>query len=120
MTKHKGFPIYQPMMAYRGDAWEKVFRFVAKHPDTGESYLLDLTGFTVRFQVRATVDSTVVLTAAPCTVSDTGVTVRIPNSVTATYPHGATWRYDLELTDPSGRPKTMFYGPFDVQGDVAR
>lgn len=127
MDRYKGFPIYKPMKAYRGDVWEKVFRFIAKHPTTGEPYLVDTADFTARFQVRATVDSTSVLTAALCIVGVSGtgpnqrnLTVRIPAAVTATYPHGATWRYDLELVDPSGRPQTMFYGPFDVQGDVTK
>ncbi len=115
------------MAVYRGDTFEFSLRIVGKHPTTGEAYLLDTTGFTARYQVRETVDSTTVLTAAPTTVgiqgtgdTATNLTVRIPESVTATYPHGANWRYDLELTDPSGRRRTLMYGEFTVMGDVSK
>ena len=127
MNKQKGLPAYQPMSAYRGDTFTFSLRIVGKNPATGESYLLDTTGFTARYQVRETVDSTTVLTAAPITVGISGtgdtatnLTVRIPDTVTATYPHGANWRYDLELTDPSGRRKTLMFGEFTVMGDVAK
>lgn len=127
MDKYRGFPVYKPMKAYRGDTFEFALRIIGRNPSDGTAYLLDTADFTARYQVRSSVDSTVVITAAPCIVgvSGTGVnqrnlTVTIPHSVTSTYPHGAKWRYDLELTDPSGRRLTMMYGPFEVQGDVAK
>lgn len=125
--KFNGFPIRYDIAVYRGDTWERMFRFIARDGTTGDAYLLDTTDFSASFQVRETVDSVGVLTAAVTRVGVQGtapnqynLSVSIPSDVTENYPHGATWRYDLELTDPSGRPKTMMYGEFYVQGDVSR
>ena len=127
MNTTKQLPIVKTIEIYRGDAWTRGLRLLGKNATTGESYLIDTADFTARMQVRESYDSTVILTAAVCVVGISGtganqrnLTVSIPAHVTATYPAGATWKYDLELTDPSGRPRTLLRGDFNVQGDVTR
>ena len=127
MGKAFGFPVRKDIECYRGDTWERAFRFIGRDFGTGEAYLLDTAGFNARFQVRKTVDDPVVQASVNGIVGISGtgpnqrnLTVRISDVVTANFPHGARWRYDLELTDPSGRRTTMMYGEFNVQGDVAK
>jgi len=115
-----------PIDIIRGDTFDRSMAIMGNNATTGEMYLLDTTGFTARLHIKDAIDGTKMAEAA-CTTGITGtgdtamnLTIHIPANVTATFPHGANWRYDLELKDPSGRPKTIMYGPFLVQGDVTQ
>lgn len=102
--------------AYRGDTFSRVMVINA-----------DLTGYALRMQVRATEDSTKILsdvytgngiTVNEITANSTTVTVSMSNAVTQKYPAGDL-QYDLQ-TEQGGVIRTILRGAFNVTGDITR
>lgn len=102
---------------YQGDDF---FMTVWVRDDTGE--LVDLTGYSVRSEIRGRSDAATTLATFTTTISAAGrVDVRLPSSVTATLTPGtAVW--DLELTDPAtgGRVMTPCAGNVSITAGVTR
>jgi hypothetical protein len=74
------------------------------NPDTGA--LVDLTGWTVRSQVRKTTDSAAILASFETAIVGVGqVYLHLAGSVTATISGSAVW--DFELTNPTGSGQVM-------------
>jgi hypothetical protein len=84
----------------------------------------DLTGFAAKLQIRASVDSEVVLAeidtvGGGITIAGSTLTLVIADDVTA------SWRwtrgvYDLTATDPLGRTETLLAGDVKAVRNVTR
>jgi hypothetical protein len=85
----------------------------------------DLTGYTARMQIRATIDSDTVL--VELTTGD-GITIDGPAGqiallLTNEQTAALDWTdgvYDLELTDPDGNVTRLLKGPVEVDPEVTR
>ena len=86
--------------------------------------LWDLTGYSARMQVRASISSTSTLLSltspSDITLTSTGrVTVTVSATDMANVPAGQ-FVYDLELVSPSGFVEKPLKGVFTVIGEVTR
>jgi len=112
---------------YRGDTWRRVYRWGTRAADGTVSYV-NLTGYTARYQLRAS-DDTLLLESAPgeisLHVSPSGSTengwviVTIPATRTASLAVGRVV-FDLELTAPDGTVTTIVRVTGVVEADVTR
>lgn len=131
-TTDLNLPVLVNETAYRGDAWLRQYR-IWWRDDNGAAQMLDTTGWTARMEIKRTAaDQTPLLVA---TTENGRITTGLQSD-----PYGewclmvylpgsdlsdALWaglvaRYDIELTDPSGRRVTFYYGQFQVENDVTR
>ena len=118
-----------PRFVTRGDT----FRFgVGLGPATAPA---DLTGYTLRFQIRFAVPggtfvnpskaagdlihATAALSAGPAAAGTTFLRVSAPPSASELWPPGVHL-YDAELTAPSGERTTYLLSDLVVGGDVSR
>jgi hypothetical protein len=85
----------------------------------------DLTGYTARMQIRATLDSDTVLveltTGAGITIDGAAgqITLHLDDTETA----ALDWCdgiYDLEIVDPDGNVMRLLKGPVEVDPEVTR
>lgn len=81
---------------------------------------LDVTGWTVRGQIRCTLDSAVEHDlASGLEVTGSNVTLSIPAEISSAW----AWRqgvYDVELVDPDGNPTRLLTGHVLVSPEVTR
>lgn len=108
----------------QGTDYELVLHLASKPPDPQP---LDLTGYTARSQFRPNHGhDTAVL--YELTTSNGRLTIDGPaGTITVTIPgeDSSAWQwrtavYDLELVNPSGRPKRLFKGAVRVDPEVTR
>lgn len=102
------------------------YRKIRLTESTGSA--VDLDGYSVRAQVRASVDSPTVLAEWTTengffSITDAGggeITLSIPAAVTTTYawPDGGV--YDIELVNPSGGVERLLMGAITVSPEVTR
>lgn len=128
MQRYRDFPVPYDLTAYHGDTFEITFGF-----KDGDGNYLDTADWTCRMQVRAdkndavplinSDDGDVTFTVGVQTTSDGQYNLGI--LITDTVMSDAALRglvgwYDLEMTDGSGRRKTILFRRFCVEGDVTR
>lgn len=107
----------------QGTDFRMVLHLTSKPPDPQP---LDLTGYTARSQMRLNYGHDTVLYER--TTENSGLTIDGPaGTITLAIPGEDSaawvWRaavYDLELVDPSGRPKRLFKGAVHVDPEVTR
>jgi hypothetical protein len=122
-------PATQDLYIYRGDFFEFFFRVRTRVFDLGTSKWIagdyrDLTGWTGTAQVRATADASTILGSFLATVVDQtvtlgGVYVTMEAGDTASLPVG-TAKWDCQLIDVAGKPRTYLAGDVVIAGDVTR
>lgn len=116
---------------YRGDTTDITLRFRtrvfngAQGGYTAGDYI-NLTGYTIRAQVRQLAGSEVILAEFTCYLSDQsnaatvgGVVATLTSAQTTTLPIGTSY-WDLQLTAPDGTVKTFVAGATNVIADVTR
>jgi len=90
-------------------------------PDNPVMIPRNLTGWTGKAQIRQTTKKDAPLIATITLTgfgSDGKIHMYIPSSETNKVTRPCGW--DLEITDPSGRPETILGGPVEPQGDYSR
>ena len=104
----------------QGSYYER--RYPILNPDTGLP--LDLTGWTARGQVREAVESAAALYEWSVAESNLQLLAgELVISVPAGDSSGWTWRrgrFDIELTDPSGKPGRVDSGSIQVDPETTR
>lgn len=102
---------------YAGDDF--AFTISVANPDGSA---MDLTGYTVAAQIRATPTSSTVLGSFTCTLvtPPTGgiISCALPNTVTATLASGGA--FDVQMTSGASTITTLVAGTVTVTGDVTR
>jgi hypothetical protein len=82
---------------------------------------VDITGYTITAQIRASQDATDILASFACTITDAPAgkwTIALTDAQTTTLPSSAYW--DLQLTSPGGVTRTFAAGRVKVTRDVTR
>lgn len=118
-------PALQAISITTGDSREIFFRIKRKVSDNPATYeYLDLTGCTVRSQIRPNVDSDTVLATFTCTLANQstsrgGVFMKLtPIQTRAITTNGV---YDVEVEFPTtGELKTFVAGSVTITKDVTR
>jgi hypothetical protein len=108
-------PVQYNLNCYRGDTHR--WRFVL-WADAAKTDPVDLTGVTVTAQVRATANSTTILTTLATVVSGNQIDVTLPSASSQLLPASAAW--DLQLVYPSGDVQTIVAGAVSARADVTR
>ena len=111
-------PAYWPSELYGDDGWSMRVEFVYTN-ELGAEADLDVSARTYRAQVRATIDSQVVLCELDVDDGDAAngvIVVSIPHGEE----RGLTGRWDLQEVIGSGAPTTLFAGPVTWTGDITR
>lgn len=110
---------------YRGDSVDLVVRLREKNLDGTPGPYVNLSGVTVRSQIRQTEDSTNILATFVSTVMDQAVTpggvrLTLASAATSLLPVLTPLRWDLEITHTGGHVRTYLRGNVSVQADVTR
>jgi hypothetical protein len=110
-------PVNATLVIPQGTTWIRRWRI--SDPDTGEPR--DLTNWTARGSIRATVDAATVLYAFPNIAPDPSgyITITVLPAESSTW----VWRYgvyDIELVDPLGRVARVSQGAVRVSPEVTR
>jgi hypothetical protein len=112
---------------YRGDDFLLDFTIHETNLDGSVGDPLDLTGWTVKAEVRVTVDTvgTALLTFTAVVDSDQSgnpglVHITASNSLTAALGSGNIGVYDVQLTDPGSLKHTFLKGSVSVTPDVTK
>lgn len=119
------YPIY-PLKFVSGDAYELPVQVVDPDPDSpdpDDPVLIprNLTGWSVIAQIRRTarLDAPLVATFAVSGLGTDGM-INLYLSPTESRKVDRECGWDLQLTDPSGKPQTILGGPVIPQGDYSR
>jgi hypothetical protein len=116
---------------YRGDTTDITLRFRTRVFNAGQGGYtpgdyINLTGYTLRAQVRTLPGSEVILSEFSAVLADQsnvatvgGVVVTLTSVQTGLLPIGTCY-WDLQLTAPDGSVKTFSAGAVNVIADVTR
>ena len=98
---------------YRGQTWEQSL-YITKNKQP-----VDLTGLTVKAEVRPAENSPTLTAAMVCTVDgpEGKITMAMPASVTAQILPNV-YRYDLKVVDTNDKVQYYVKGKFIVEGHV--
>jgi hypothetical protein len=85
---------------------------------------VDLTGWTVKSQVRAEIGYAVVIELDDYITLNAGavpgaIAISIPNDITVDYPPGI-YKWDLFLTNPSGVSSRLLWGNFEIRAAITQ
>lgn len=110
----------------QGATFRKKFVWKVAGDDGADPVAVDLTGYTAKMQVRATVEATAVLVELSTTNSRItlgGTTGEIELYLSPAVTDAFTWKsgvYDLELTSASGEIERLLAGAVTVVPGVTR
>lgn len=121
-------PALQDLAIYQGDSYDFFFRVRERvyDPVLGDFVpgdYINLTGWSGKSQIRATVEATDVLAEFSVTFTDQttapgGVLLRLTAAQTTALPPSGVW--DVQLTNPAGEIRTFIAGRVTVAREVTR
>lgn len=111
-----GLPAQRNISIYKGDSF--AFQFTLKDPVSEEP--VDLTGTTVKAQIRATEDSATVMAEFVTSHDDDGGTVTISLTPVLTTALTTSGVWDVQLTFPDTTVRTYLRGTATLVKEVTR